>query len=284
MNVQGKNIQISANGITVCFDDFGRGQIPLIFIHGFPFDKSAWLPQLTALKSTHRVIAYDIRGFGATSAGKQKESIRLFADDLIKFLDQMGIPKAVVCGLSMGGYIVLNAVERYPDRFEALILSDTQAIADAPKVKEKRLETIEQIKKEGTTAFTEGFVQKVFCAESLENKKELVENVKKIMLSTPQQTIISTLTALAERPNMSDSLRKIEIPTLIICGKEDTVTPPTESEFLHIHIKNSVLQLIEKAGHLANLEQPDVFNKSITQFMSDIAPQSVMQSEKMLTI
>ena len=122
MKGNNKNM-IDIDGITISFDDFGKSDIPIIFIHGFPFDKSSWQPQITFFKHTHRVIAYDIRGFGASTAGTEKASISLFADDLVHFMDRMQIEKAIVCGLSMGGYILLNAVKRFPTRFEAIILA-----------------------------------------------------------------------------------------------------------------------------------------------------------------
>ncbi|MBK5286416.1 MAG: alpha/beta hydrolase, partial [Bacteroidia bacterium] len=110
MLTTGADININLNDITICYDDFGKGVIPILFIHGFPFDKSSWQPQMEFLKNTHRVIAYDIRGFGKSTAGDKKISISLFADDLIKLMDALELQKAIVCGLSMGGYILLNAV------------------------------------------------------------------------------------------------------------------------------------------------------------------------------
>src|SRR5436190_14766841 len=114
MQITGKDISITINGITISYDDLGVGQVPIIFIHGFPFDKSSWQPQVEHLKSSHRVIAYDIRGFGKSTSDTETASITLFADDLIEFMDALEINKAILCGLSMGGYIVLNAVRRYP--------------------------------------------------------------------------------------------------------------------------------------------------------------------------
>jgi len=134
-NVTGHDINIKLNGLTISYDDLGKGAVPIIFIHGFPFDKSSWQPQMEFFKKTNRVIAYDIRGFGKSSSGNEKESIRLFADDLIKFMDGLEITKAIVCGFSMGGYILLNAVCHYPKRFDAIILSDTQCIADSVETK-----------------------------------------------------------------------------------------------------------------------------------------------------
>jgi 3-oxoadipate enol-lactonase len=275
MNVQGTDIQINANGITMSFDDFGKGETPIIFVHGFPFDKSSWAPQMAFMKRTQRVIAYDIRGFGATTLGTIKPSIRVFADDLVKFMDNMGIPKAVVCGLSMGGYIALNAVQRYPERFKALILSDTQAIADTEEAEKKRYQTIEQIKTDGLAVFTEGTLKNVFCADSRTHRKELIHQVKDVVLSTSPETIIATLTALAERADMTSSLKFITIPTLIICGKEDSMTPPNQAEALHIAIKNSRLHIIENAGHLSNLEQSAVFNTHLARFIATLSTQNV---------
>jgi 3-oxoadipate enol-lactonase len=270
MNVQGTDIQINANGITVSFDDFGKGQTPIIFIHGFPFDRTSWSPQMAFMRKTNRVIAYDIRGFGSTNLGTAKPSMRVYADDLVKFMDNMGIANAIVCGLSMGGYIVLNAVQRYPERFKALILCDTQAIADTDEAQKKRYQKIEQIKTDGLADFTEGTLKNVFCADSRVHRKDVIHDVKEVILLTHQDTIIAGLTALAERPDMTASLKDITIPTLIICGKEDSMTPPNQAEALHIAIKNSTLQIIENAGHLSNLEQSDVFNKHLAGFVATL--------------
>ncbi len=265
---QGKNININLKGVTICCDDFGSGEIPIIFIHGFPFDKSSWLPQIEFLKHTHRVLAYDIRGFGKSTAGEENMSISIFADDLVELMDVLQINKAVACGLSMGGYILLNAVNRYPERFEAIILSDTQCVADSPEGKEKRYKTIDQINAEGLKNFAEGFVQNIFCPESLDAKKELVERIKDIILSTSPITITGTLSALAQRPEMCSTLNEILVPVLILCGEEDTITPMSKSEFLNHNIANSQLHTIEKAGHMSNLEQPEEFNRYLTSFIS----------------
>src|SRR4051812_26378965 len=122
MELLEKELSININGITISYTDSGNSSIPLIFIHGFPFDKSTWEPQITALKNTTRVIAYDIRGFGNSTSDNEPASIDLFANDLIAFMDALKISKAIVCGLSMGGYILMNAIGRSPERFEAVIL------------------------------------------------------------------------------------------------------------------------------------------------------------------
>jgi len=267
LQTTGNGININVNDITICYDDFGEGITPVIFIHGFPFDKSSWQPQMEFLKKTHRVIAYDIRGFGKSTAGKEKQSISLFADDLVKFMDALEINKAIVCGLSMGGYILLNAVNRYPEKFKAIVLSDTQCIADTPEVNEKRSQTISHIMASGLKDFAEGFIKNIFCQETLDTKKEIVEKIKNIILSTSPVTVTGTLSALAQRWEMCSSLQEISVPTLILCGKEDKVTPVAQSEFLLQNITHATLHSIDSAGHMSNLEQPDEFNQYLDGFI-----------------
>ena len=148
MRELGYNLKITVNDLTVSYNDDGQDGAPvIIFIHGFPFNKSMWDKQFNALKNNYRVIAYDVRGHGNSDAGTGDFSIELFVKDLLNFMDALKIDKTMLCGLSMGGYIALNAVENFPNRFDALILSDTNCIADIPEVKEKRMKTIASIKK-----------------------------------------------------------------------------------------------------------------------------------------
>lgn len=268
MIATGNDIEVKIDDAEICYDDFGESTIPVIFVHGFPFNKSSWQPQMDFLKNKYRVIAYDIRGFGKSTSGEQEMSMNLFADDLIQMMDVLQIKKAIVCGLSMGGYILLNAINRYPERFHAIILSDTQCIADSAEAREKRYKTIKQIETDGLIEFAEGFIKNVFCQESLNNKKDLPEKIKNIILSTKPKTVTDTLAALAKRHEKCFSLNEISVPALILCGKEDVVTPPVQSEFLHAHIKDSKYHILDNAGHMANLEQANEFNRIINDFIS----------------
>src|SRR5690606_2259848 len=122
------------NNFNLSYDDVGEGELPVIFLHGFPFDKTMWREQIDFLKTSFRVIACDIRGFGSSKDEESRLSIDLFGEDLIAFMDKLAINKAIICGLSMGGFIALNVLNRFPDRFEAVILCDTQCIDDSPEV------------------------------------------------------------------------------------------------------------------------------------------------------
>lgn len=266
MRIPGNNLKCKVNDIITCYDDLGDGSLPLIFIHGFPFDKSMWAQQVEFCKSFSRVIAYDIRGFGKSQPGDEEFSINLFADDLIGLMDIMEIPKAIICGLSMGGYIALNAMSRYKERFAAMILADTQCIADTSEGKEKRFKAIEQIQANGLSVFAAAFVKNIFADETLLNKPEIVMGIQNVILSTPPLSVTSTLKALAERWEICTTLSEISVPVLIICGMEDKVTPYEQSDKLKSAIKNSTLKTMLKAGHLSNVEQPEEFNKYLKDF------------------
>lgn len=272
---EGYNLTTTVNNFNLSYDDVGEGNIPVIFLHGFPFDKTMWQMQLDFLKTSNRVIACDIRGFGKSRDEQSALRMELFADDLIAFMDELSIDKAIVCGLSMGGFIALNARQRFPDRFEALILCDTQCIADTPEVKKKRAAVIDEIAVNGVTGFNEGFIKSVFHNDSLVDKKELVANLRSVVFANSQHIIAMGLTALAERSETCSGLGAVTIPTLIICGREDEVTPLAQSEFMHANIKGSILRIIDHAGHVSNLEHPDEFNKHLLGFLTPLTGTAV---------
>lgn len=267
---KGYNLTISVNNFQLSYDDVGEGSVPVIFLHGFPFDKTMWYDQLDFLKFSYRLISCDIRGFGKSTDEESTLSIDLFTDDLIKFMDKLGIDKAIICGLSMGGYIALNAIKRFPNRFDALILCDTQCIADTTEVKEKRYKTIDEIEGGGVTNFNEGFIESVFHKDSITNNKELVGQVRSVVFANSEHIIKQGLVALAERSETCSILNEISVPTLIICGREDEVTPLAQSESMNEAINDSELRVIDHAGHLSNLEQPHEFNQHLSDFLTGI--------------
>jgi len=265
------DIIVTSNAKTqFAYDDIGEGEVPVIFIHGFPFDKSMWQLQMYHFKSTHRVISYDIRGFGKSFDDSNDLSIRLFADDLIHLMDALHISKAILCGISMGGYIALNVVNRYPERITALVLCDTQCISDSEEVKKARYATIEQIRNDGKENFTADFMGKIFYKDSFLNQQDKVELVKDMIRSNSQHTIIRALAAMAERVETCSTLGLIAIPTLVICGRWDEVAPVAQSELLHRQIKGSILRVIDNAGHVSNLEQPEAFNQCLAEFLQTV--------------
>jgi 3-oxoadipate enol-lactonase len=263
-----KEKQIQVGDIRVAYFDEGRPEgIPLIFIHGFPFNKWMWENQLGVFSEYARVLAYDVRGFGNTQPGTVEYSIDQFGHDLFQFMDALQIEKAVVCGLSMGGYIALNALEKQPERITAVILADTQCLADSDEAKGKRMDTIAAIQQNGLRAYTEDSVKKLFSENSLSNKKEEVLFVEHTIQSTQSETICNTLKALASRRDMCSFLALITIPALIMVGQNDQITTQELARKMHERISGSVLHVIGNAGHLSNLENAGSFNLGLLRFL-----------------
>lgn len=267
MTLTEKNIQ--ANGINVSYVEEGVSTgVPLIFIHGFPFNKEMWSAQLTALSDSHRCIAYDVRGHGNSEAGAAQFSIPQFADDLFSFLDALKIDKAIIVGLSMGGYIALHAIKENPARIAGLLLCDTQCASDTQEGRDKRKKTIAFIQKNGLEVYTEESLKNLFAPASFQSKKEVVQFIRNTILKTRPESICLTLQALADRAETCSLLGQINVPVLILVGKEDKITSPEVAEKMHGLINKSELKIIDNAGHLSNLENPEAFNEQAKSFLS----------------
>ncbi len=267
MTLISKNIQ--ANGINVSYFEEGASTgIPLIFIHGFPFNKEMWAAQLTSFSDNLRCIAYDVRGHGDSEAGVAHFGIPQFADDLFSFMDALKIDKAVVVGLSMGGYIALHAIKKNPARIAGLLLCDTQCASDTQEGRDKRMKTIAFIQKNGLEVYAEESLKNLFAPASFQSKKEEVLFIQNTILKTRPESICFTLQALADRKETCTTLGQIKVPVLILVGKEDKITSPEVAEKMHGLISNSELQIIENAGHLSNLENPELFNVHAKLFLS----------------
>ncbi|HEY9220712.1 MAG TPA: alpha/beta fold hydrolase [Lutibacter sp.] len=272
MRHKGNNIKLSVNNCNVSYNDEGPDGAPIIiFIHGFPLNKSMWDKQVKALKDDYRVIAYDIRGHGNSEVGEIDFSIDLFVQDLLDFMDALKIEKTVLCGLSMGGYIALNAIENYSDRFTALILSDTNCTADSPEAKEKRMNTIISIKEKGVVKLADDLLPNLFAPESFKSNSEEIAAVKEMIVKTAKSSLNKSLHALANRKETCSKLAKIKVPVLILVGEEDKITPPESAIAMQEKIKDSSLQLIPHAGHLSNMENENEFNSQLLKFLGNIS-------------
>ncbi len=226
-----------------------------------------WSPQIEAFAKQFRVIAYDIRGHGKSGVGDGQYMLEFFVDDLVGLLDRLKIGKAVLCGLSMGGYIALRAVERNPERVAGLILADTQAKADSNEAKLKRATAIRSVKANGVKAYADNFVKSVFAPQSFTSNGEAVEKIGRTIQSNSALGICGALLALASRTDTTGTLSGIKVPTLILVGEHDALTPPSASQEMHSMIPNSEIHLIPNAAHMSNLENSDEFNKHIMSFL-----------------
>jgi 3-oxoadipate enol-lactonase len=264
----------SVNGINLYYTDDGKAESPpMVFIHGFPFSSEMWRGQMQMLqdnKKNLRIITYDLRGHGKSDVGDGQYTIELFVDDLIALLNCLKITKTIICGFSMGGYIALRAIERNPDRFNALVLCDTMSTADSNEAKIRRANSIELVKKEGVGRFAEGFLKAVFAPKTFDTKPDVIDEIRKTILSNSPLGVCGALLAMAGRTDTTEALSKINVPTLILVGEHDTVTPPSAARNMHDRIPSSKLHLIENVGHMSNLENSIVFNGHLTKFLDGI--------------
>ncbi|MBE0566294.1 MAG: alpha/beta fold hydrolase [Krumholzibacteria bacterium] len=265
-------MQTLINGVTIHYVEQGAvTALPVVFIHGFPFSHAMWAPQLDAVAARHRAVAYDLRGHGRSGVGDGQYTVEGHVDDLLALLDHLGIARAVLVGLSMGGYVALRAVERAPGRCRGLALCDTRSEADGNEAKLKRAAGAAAVKRDGAAAFADGFVKAVFAPGTFAARPEAVEAIRLIIAGTEPLAIAGTLLALAGRTDTTESLARIAVPTLIMVGEHDEVTPPDASCAMHGLIPQAELHIVPGAGHLSSVENPDFFNRKLLAFLDRCA-------------
>jgi 3-oxoadipate enol-lactonase len=264
-------MKIALNGIQLNYVERGLPDgLPIIFIHGFPFSHEMWSPQMASLPNRYRAISYDVRGHGASDIGDPHYTIDLYVDDLLALMDHLVITKAVLCGLSMGGYIALRAAERAPERIRGLILCDTKSEADTDEGKIRRSDTLRLIQARGVHAFAQEFVKSIFAPRTFTHRHEAVELIKQIIGSNQPTAVCGALLALAARTDTTARLVSISVPTLLLVGEHDQLTPPSATKAMHDRIQGSRMHIIPEAGHMSNLENPEAFNALIESFLLEL--------------
>ncbi len=263
-------MQAQVNGITLAYSDRGAG-LPIVFLHAFPLNRTMWAPQEEVLVSRFRVITVDLRGHGESAAPLWRYTIEQFADDVASLLDHLSIQKTVLVGLSMGGYVSFAFGRKYPDRIKALVLADTRAQADSEEGRKGRFNMAQIAYMKGASAIAEIMLPKLLGTTSLQTKPHLVQQVRTIIERNQISGIAGDLMAMAERPDSVPILPTIACPTLVLVGEEDTTTPLAESRLMADRIPGARLEIIPRAGHLSNLEQPERFNRAVVTFLDPFA-------------
>jgi 3-oxoadipate enol-lactonase len=262
-------MKIKLNGTTINYTERGLPQgIPVVFIHGFPLNHTMWEPQMKALPNHFRAITYDIRGHGESDIGDGQYTIEFFVDDLLSLLDHLVIDRAIICGLSMGGYIALRAYERSPGRVTALVLCDTKSEADTNEAKLKRSAIVRNVKTNGTGPFADEFATAILAPQTFQTHPDIVEFVRRMIRANSPIGISGASLALGCRTDTSPTLSAINVPTLILVGEHDNLTPPSVSESMHSRIANSELHVVAHAAHMSNLENAPEFNKLLIGFLN----------------
>lgn len=255
------------NNYSMAVDVRGEG-IPVVFVHGFPLDRKLWKPQLNGLSDLFQVIAPDLRGHGDSEAPPLPYSMEVYASDLNSLLYSLGIKeKIVLCGLSMGGYVCFEFYRQYPNRIAGLVLTATRAGADSEEAREKRDQTLTVARSQGISTVVEGMLPKLFSDQNYEQKPELVQFVREMMLNISIEGLEGDLVAMKERPDSSPLLPKLNMPVLVIHGEKDQIMPVHEAEMMARTIPNARFEMFAESGHLPNLEQPVLFNHFLHKFL-----------------
>jgi pimeloyl-ACP methyl ester carboxylesterase len=257
----------------------GSGDV-ILFIHAFPLDSSMWEAQLGSVPEGWRAIAPDLPGFGESAVLRGVSSIDTYADAVARVLSVAGVRSAVVCGLSMGGYVALSLLRRHPGMVRALVLCDTRAEADTAETRLERLGQVKRIRSEGMDCVVESMLPKLITRVTRLQNPELVAQLDAQIRQTSPDAAAMAITAMAHRKDATPVLRNIAIPTLVVVGAEDEVTKPGESQLLARSIRGARIEVIEGAGHLSNIEQPETFNTVLRAFLAALPSPPVLSSDR----
>ncbi len=260
-----------ANSIQLHYSDTGVG-LPVVLLHGFPFNSSIWHEQIRSLTGLYRVITPDLRGFGKSIAPAGVYEMDVLAADILALLDSLGIQQCVLMGHSMGGYVALAAYKMFPDRIQALGLIASQAGADSEEARQNRLNTVENVLKagdKGARVVVDSMLPKMFAKDSTP-EPEIVEEVTKIMLGTDVSGIVGALKGMAARPDSTPILPDMKIPVLLLSGDKDQLIPATKSETMASVIPNPTHIVVEDAGHLLMMEQPGATTEALKTFLAPL--------------
>ncbi len=266
-----RTVPSSTPGVRLAVEEVGPADAPaLLLLHGFPFSRSMWEPQLASLAGAVRLIAPDARGAGASDPGDGQTTMETLVDDLFRVLDAVAPGPVVGCGLSMGGYILLRALEREAGRFRAVILCDTRSEPDGDEGRLARADAVRRLRDEGVPAFADGFLSSVLAPGTSERDPELVAALRRRIASNSALGIRGLLLAMATRTDTTPSLRRIAVPTLVLAGSEDALTPPARARAMAERIPGARFAEIPGAGHLSNVEAPEAFGRALSEFLASL--------------
>lgn len=267
----------TSRGLRLAYREAGAG-LPVLLLHAFPLSGEMWDPQIEALAGAFRVIVPDLSGFGASGIGASQgplpqdsqDSVCRMSDlaaDAVALLDHLDLGRAAVVGLSMGGYAALALAEGAPERLRALVLADTRAGADTEAARQNRLEAARRVLAEGTGFLVETLPAKLLGRTTREKRPDVVAQVQRMIGEAPPAGVAAAQRGMAWRPDRTRVLPSLDVPVLILVGEEDELTPPEESRAMEREVRGGELETIPEAGHLASLEQPELFNQALEGFL-----------------
>jgi len=263
------SIQVTVRDLPTPVDVQGDGP-PILFIHGFPLDRTMWRRLMSSMTGWKR-IAPDLRGFGMNEAPPDPPTIAAYVDDLVDLLNQMGHERAVICGLSMGGYIAFDLVRRFPGRVRALVLANTRAASDDDAARQGRNAMARLVENDGLEALAGVLLPKMLAPDLQSTQPQVVDLVRKMINSASIPGVVAALVAMRDRPDSAALLSDIQVPTLVVSGREDAIIPASESKHMAEAIPGAHYAVIPDAGHLTPVEQPIATGRVVGEFLEALA-------------
>lgn len=249
------------------YERTGSG-VPLLFIHGYPLSRKIWNPQLDNLSDIASIISVDMRGHGESYPFDGVYRMDLLAEDCHRLLIDLQLKSpVVVCGLSMGGYVTMALFRKYPELFKGMILTSTRSGADSPEGKANRDAGIKNVREHGVAFIVDNMLPKLVSPVTFSSNKPLVNTIDDIMLETSVNGVVGALQGMRDRPDSTSLLPQVKCPALIIHGADDHLIPVADAESMHQQLPGSRLVVIPEAGHLPNMEKPELFNQAVREFL-----------------
>src|SRR5512146_2026039 len=248
--------RIKSGDAEIVYEIQGKGA-PVVLLHPFPAHHEFWKPLAEHLAARYRVLMPDVRGHGDSGVGEGPATMEKHAADLARVCDDAGVGRAVFAGVSIGGYILFEFWRRYRPRVRALVLSDTRPQADTVEGRATRLKSAEDVLQRGPEPFIESMLPKLLGESTRQNRPDLAQAAKRMMMKMSAEDIAQVQRGMAARPDSVETLKTINVPTLLLVGSEDTLTPVADAELMRQNIPGSHLRVVARGGHYAVFEQSE---------------------------
>ena len=254
----------------ITFTDQGQGAA-VVLLHGFPFNRSMWREQIEFLNARdYRCVAPDLPGLGENKSASEVNTMEDMARDVAALMDELKIDSAIICGLSMGCYVAFEFAHLFPARMSALVLAGGRCGGPDKAEKQSREQQARRVLEQGFAPSVESILQSLLAAQTLAEKPEVVARVREMVAKTDPRGAAAAQRGMAARRDYCGDLPQISVPTLIVAGRDDGVRKPIDAETIRVGIKSSRIEIIDDAGHLMNIEQPEIFNAAVLEFLNTV--------------
>jgi 3-oxoadipate enol-lactonase len=257
------------SGVAMSYRDLGEGD-PLVLLHAYPLNGRMFESQMEAFSGSHRIVAPDYPGFGRSPRTPAQPDVHYYAEGVRSLLDRLHLERVILGGVSMGGYVAFECMRHFPERITALILANTRPEPDSEEMREIRKETALSVAQEGVGILVRLQMERLLTPYTLQNDEELVETVRAMIFENSPDGVVAALGAMRERPDSTPLLGEIGVPTLVVGGEEDGISPPEIMGAMAAKIPGAHHVTIPRTGHLSNLEAPEMFNAILADFLRSI--------------